>query len=219
MWVYLFFVPSVVLSVPVQNQDSCEAARKAGVNMTTYVVDVAHGVHSISVEDIRYFFDNQFPVNNTVPTTNLNLTGPPVLLFAPSRPSDFKMPGGAAVDYILANNDDPLTFSQAGKTTLEEIVHQMHMIEMWNKASKLYKDIISRNLNTQEVCTCLVDEKEPVLISAMYTFSEDFHNTIPEPIINGERRIPLGKSRELGGNKDTKKSVEADHSKVNKIKQ
>ena len=135
--------------------------------MTTYVVDVAHGVHSISVEDIRYFFDDQFPVNNTVPTTNLNLTGHPILLFAPSRPSDFKMPGGAAVDYILANNDDPLTFSQAGKTTLEEIVHQMHMIEMWNKASKLYKDIISRNLNTQEVCTCLVDGKEDWIIQEL----------------------------------------------------
>ena len=146
MWLFLLLVPSAVLSAAV---DLCEPGRNAGVNMTTYAKDVAHSLHSLSVEDIRYFFDEQFPISNTIPTVNLNLTGSPVLSFAPSRPSAFKFPAGAIVDFVLSNNDQTRTFGLAGETHLEEIVHYMHMLEMWNMASKsirrLFTDVSGKN--------------------------------------------------------------------------
>ena len=162
MWLFLLLVPSMVLSASV---DHCEPARNAGVNTTSFIQHVGHLLHSISVEDIRYFFDDQFPVDNKVPTVNLDLAGPPVLMYAPSRPSEFKFPAGAAVDYILSNNDDSLKFGSAGTTTLEEIVHHMHMLEMWNMASKLYREIESNDVDPQNVCPCLVNNEKEIIIN------------------------------------------------------
>ena len=186
-------VPTAVFSASV---DLCEPARKEGVNMTSFFVDVAHGMHSITVEDIKYFFDEKFPIENSLPTANLDLTGPKVLMFVPSRPSDFKFPGGAAVDFILSNNDDPLKFGSAGQTSLEEIVHQMHMLEMWNKASKMYKTLKTKRLDTQQICPCLVShEVKEKIIDRLALIFTVLQARIPEPIVDGERRIPIRQSR------------------------
>ena len=53
---------------------------------------LAHMMHSITVEDIRYFFDPDFPVNNSVPTVNMDLEGDHIVM-AQSVPSEFKFPG------------------------------------------------------------------------------------------------------------------------------
>ncbi len=130
MWMVLLVIPETAMTAFLSTVDQCEPARQAGIDFTTFSEIVAHNMHSLSVEDIHYFFDDKFPINNTLPTVNFDLTGSPVLLFAPSRPSVFKFPGGAAFDFILSNNDQPDKFGELGLTTLEEIMHQMHMLEM-----------------------------------------------------------------------------------------
>jgi len=194
MWLFLLLVPSAVLSASV---DSCEPARNIGINMTAFSQNVGHLVHSLSVEDIRYFFDDQFPIDNTVPTVNFDLTGTPVLKYAPSRPSAFKFPAGAAIDFILSNNDQRFKFGSAGDTNLEEIVHQMHMLEMWKMASKVYRDIKAKGVDTQKVCPCLVNEEENGLIDHMALIFKAFQEWIPYKIVEGERRIPIRASRTI----------------------
>ena len=206
MWLLLMLVPTAVFSASV---DLCEPARKEGVNMTSFFVDVAHGMHSITVEDIQYFFDEKFPIENSLPTANLDLTGPKVLMFVPSRPSSFKFPGGAAVDFILSNNDDPLKFGSAGQTSLEEIVHQMHMLEMWNKASKMYKTIKTKRLDTQQICPCLVShEQKEKIIDRLALLSTVLQARIPEPIVDGERRLPIRQGRSMRWNAWYKVSID-----------
>merc|ERR1719495_1050563 len=98
---------------------SCQAAEAYGVNLNSFALNAGHLSHSITVEDIRYFFDKDFPVDNSIPTVNSNLTGDHLLDHAPSRPSDFKFPAGAAFDFLLKNNDDPSKFMWNGLTTLK----------------------------------------------------------------------------------------------------
>jgi hypothetical protein len=114
--------------------------------MTNFMGAVTHMIHSITVEDIRYFFDDRFPVDNDVPTVNTNLTAtaPTVLPYAPSKPSVFKFPGGAHFDLVMQENDDPNSYFVHGTTHLEDLAHWFHMAEMWNRAGKMYKDIVAR---------------------------------------------------------------------------
>ena len=38
-----------------------------GINQTIMAEAVAHGIHSITVKDIRYYFDSNFPEANNIP--------------------------------------------------------------------------------------------------------------------------------------------------------
>ena len=38
------------------------------INSTVMVEAIAHGIHSITVKDIRYYFDSSFPEINSIPT-------------------------------------------------------------------------------------------------------------------------------------------------------
>ena len=55
-------------------QDICEPARQAGVELDDMGISLSHTIHDITVEDIRYFFDASFPVENSIPSCNTNLT-------------------------------------------------------------------------------------------------------------------------------------------------
>jgi hypothetical protein len=196
MWLFLLVLPASVRSLIVPTPDVCESARRVGVNMTLYAQSVAHSLHSLSVEDIRYFFDEQFPIDNSVPTINFDLTSKTnVLPYAPSRPSVFKFPGGAWFDYIINNNDKPEKFGSRGLTNLEELAHQMHMLEMWHHASIIYKDIATKNINTEEVCPCLVNEQKNEIFARIEEYAKLFKIWFVTPVIDGVRTIPARHAR------------------------
>ena len=156
--------------------ESCEAAATAaGVNLTSFTDAVGHFIHSITVEDVQYFFDPDFPIENTIPTTNVHYREDekPVLAYAPSRVSPFKFPGFASLDFVLSNNDEPETFLVNGMTTIEKLSHQFHMIEMWTKAAPIYKDIKARQVDKASVCPCLVDEHNNGIVKHLnYIYKE-----------------------------------------------
>ena len=141
--------------------ESCEAAASAaGVNIASFAHSVGHSIHSITVEDVQFFFDPDFTIENTIPTANVRYGEgeKPVLASAPFGNSPFKFPGFATFDFVLSNNDEPETFLAVGMSTLEKLSHQLHMIEMWTKASPMYKDIKARQVDKASICPCLVDE-------------------------------------------------------------
>ena len=82
LWILCFCEASDYTPSP----EWCDYAGKLGVQIDRLPVDVAHGIHSITVQDLRYFFEQDFPERNTIPTSNTNLTvgAAPVLFYAPS---------------------------------------------------------------------------------------------------------------------------------------
>jgi hypothetical protein len=188
----LLAVTAAAVSAASTGKDSCTAAATAaGVNMTTFAANVAHNTHSITVGDIQYFFEADFPEKNTIPTvnTNLNKDQNPVLSSAPVIKSMFKFPAFASFDFILSNNDHPDRFLANGLTTLEKLSHQMHMQEMWMKASIMYKQIKTRNLDTASICPCLVDEQNNGIIEHLIFVADDLKDWMPEPIVDGNRQL------------------------------
>jgi len=159
------------------DQDTCwAAAEQAGVDLENFRYNVAHMIHSLTVEDARFFFDENFPVDNDIPTVNTNLTAePPVLSYTPSFPSKFMFPLGSTLDRILLKNDDPNTFLEKGLSTLEELGHAAHMLEMMFQASKIYKTV--ENIDISKVCPCLVDEEANGIIEELEYLAEIMSTT------------------------------------------
>ena len=59
---------SRVSAMPVENCSAVLAA--SGLNQTDMMFGAGHGIHSITVRDIRYYFDPDFPEENDLPTVN-----------------------------------------------------------------------------------------------------------------------------------------------------
>jgi len=155
------------------DQETCiAAAEQAGVDFDSFKYNVGHMIHSLTVEDVRFFFDEAFPVDNDIPTVNTNLTGPPVLSHTPSFPSKFKFPLGSTLDRILLNNDDPKTFFDNGLNSLEELAHAAHMLEMLHTTSLIYKTL--ENIDINKVCPCLIDEEANGIIDELEYLAEVF---------------------------------------------
>ena len=80
---------------------------KAGFNISVLKKAASHGIHSITVKDIRirYYFDTSFPKKNYIPTVNSKLDGKDLVL--PSAPfgSEFETPGMGIMDRVLSNDD------------------------------------------------------------------------------------------------------------------
>ena len=74
-------------------------------------------------------------------------------------------------------------------TSLEKLGHQLHMHEMWMKASVMYKDIKERQLDKASICPCLVDEHTNGIVKSLGEITHDFKQWMTEPISNGTRSI------------------------------
>merc|ERR1712168_370399 len=155
------------------DQEKCEAAAQTvGVDVENFKYHVGHMIHSLTVEDVRFFFDENFPVDNNIPTGNTNLTGPVVLMQTPSFPSKFKFPMGSTLDRILLNNDEPDHFGERGWSTLEELAHAAHMLEMLHTTSQIYKNL---DIDVSSVCPCLVDDVANGIIEELEYIAEVSH--------------------------------------------
>jgi len=163
------------------DQETCiAAAEQAGVDFDSFKYNVGHMIHSLTVEDVRFFFDEAFPVDNDIPTVNTNLTGPPVLPHTPSFPSKFKFPLGSTLDRILLNNDDKSSYSIKDWTSLDELAHAAHMYEMLFSASKIYK--LLEDVAVHAICPCLVDEESNGVLDELNYLAEVFRFDNSKPL-------------------------------------
>ena len=129
-----------------------------------------HGIHSITVRDIRYYFDPVFPEGNSIPTVNPDFdnTDETVLRYAPLG-SDTGTPGMRVVDQIMSHGDNFMV--GPGLSQLERIAHGMHMNELWQRTSLIYRQV-DMNPPSPEVCSCVNDEKANGLLDHLSTISE-----------------------------------------------
>ena len=153
---------------------SCSAAKDLGVNLDSFSKHVAHNLHSITLQDIQFFFEPNFPEDNDIPTVNQDLTSDQEIVWqAPSRPSVYKFPSGAAFDFILMNSDNVDLLMEKGTSSLEKMSHAIHMQEMWYKVSLQYKKLENTELDLDQVCPCLVNEKSNEIIDRLQDIAID----------------------------------------------
>ena len=163
---FLASIIGLTLANPI-DQECPATLSKAGFNMTFLREGAAHGIHSISVQDIRYYFDADFPVQNNVPTVNLQLDSPDLILSSAPFGSDFKTPGMRVLDTILSNDDgESDNFAIQGLSVMEKIAHGMHMLEVWQKTSQFYQDF-KANPVSHEVCACAIDDEQTGMLDKL----------------------------------------------------
>ena len=68
------------LGKPAQVQDVAKTCQdifeQNGIDFDQFGMSVAHGIHSLYLEDIRYFFDPDAPEDNGIPVLNSNFSAP-----------------------------------------------------------------------------------------------------------------------------------------------
>jgi len=121
---------------------------------------VAHGIHDISVEDLRTFESDVPCKSNGVPTVNRDLVSDHGVL--PDAPcvEDGKSPFGAGtsmrvVDTVLSHMDDK-KYDVGRYSGLERLVHAFHMHHVWSRAALQYR-ALEKSPPSYMVCECARD--------------------------------------------------------------
>jgi len=147
-------------AVPVlPGNDSC-AEILAAANVTgRFAVAVAHGIHDITVEDLREFKGDVPCAGNGVPTVNRDLRSESAVL--PSAPclddgdSPFATPSMRVVDAALTRMDD-MNYDIGTTSGLQRLVHAFHMREVWALASAQYQ-ALAADPPGRAACACALD--------------------------------------------------------------
>jgi len=128
-----------------------------GLNFTTFRHGAGHGMHSITLEEIRHFFEPDAPEENYIPVVNTNLIAEEEILFhAPLLGYDenFKTMALKVMAYFMLNDNEH--FYVRGVNTLEKLTHQYHMHEIYVAAGPIYNKL-KNNPPDPELCPCVND--------------------------------------------------------------
>merc|ERR1712142_1301208 len=135
-----------------------ETMARNGLNFSSFWHGAGHGIHSLSLEEIRHFFEPDAPEENRIPVVNTNLTAEKTILFnAPLRgyDEDCKTMALKVMAYFMLN--DKPDFYQQGVNTLEKVTHQYHMHEIYFAAAPIYKKLKDDPPRDPELCPCAND--------------------------------------------------------------
>lgn len=126
----------------------------------------SHGIHSLTLQELQYFFDPSATKDNKIPMINFNLSSPDLLL--PSVPdlklnNSFLTPSMNSVDHILRNWENE-NFFMRDASVLEMLVHNLHMYETLSVSGKIYKTIKRKpKKNMRRLCKCMKKGEDEVL--------------------------------------------------------
>ena len=130
---------------------------------------VAHGVHSITLEDIQHYFKPDATEDNMVPTLNYDATSKKaVLRNAPLYGYDtsFDTTGMRHADQVLKHMDNKM-WDLKYYNTLEKLVHTLHMDEVWAK-TKLHYDRLKELRLGKSICECVTDVDNNGIMKVMH---------------------------------------------------
>lgn len=98
---------------------------------------IAHGVHSLTLPDIHYYF----PSNKSeiiMPTVNADLLSFEPIIYKPlDFEHSFETPALRVIDLVLSHMNSP-HYDMRLYTDLEKVVHAAHMQDIWQDAGKEY---------------------------------------------------------------------------------
>lgn len=139
----------------------CASVMKKGGLSKDFAKHVSHAIHSLTVEDIRMYFNKKAGEDNNIPVVNPMLRDQPrVLDNAPfmGYDTEFVTDGMKHFDVIMRGVNMP-GWRLTAFELLEKLSHVYHMSEIWAAAGKKYQKIISRGkLDVDsELCECVRD--------------------------------------------------------------
>jgi hypothetical protein len=138
-----------------KSTQECSAIFKANGVSERFPAAVAHGIHSITVADLRDL-NAHVTLDNGIPTVNFNLSSPYLVLpNAQDVASHFSTTGMRTADQVLSHMDDK-NYDVKGYTTLERLVHALHMQECWHHASMHYHRFL-HHPPSKQLCSCATD--------------------------------------------------------------
>jgi hypothetical protein len=134
----------------------CQSIMSAAGLSNRFPGVVSHGIHSLTVDALRQFKPT-VTEKNGIPTVNLNLTSlDAVLANAPDTGhSHFKTTAMHIVDGVLSHMDNSL-YDIKRYSTLEKLVHGLHMQECWYEA-KIEYDKLQHAKPSADLCRCATD--------------------------------------------------------------
>jgi len=132
--------------------------KKAGIS-GEFAKHVSHAIHSLTVEDIKMYFNKNVGEDNNIPVVNPMLRDSPrVLEDAPYMGYDeeFVTDGMKHFDVIMkgVNMDG---WHLTAFELLEKLSHVYHMSEIWAFAGKKYKKVARRLDFDSDICDCVRD--------------------------------------------------------------
>jgi len=143
------------------------------INISSFAESVAHGVHSMTVEDAKFYFDPNIGDKIKIPTINQNLTGDVLLEYLPFANYDHAFTTMALknLDLVMRNigKDD---WSIQGLNTLEKLAHVFHMQALWEKAGQTYKMFVTNPPEDPQFCSCINMIGQNDLLEALFGMAE-----------------------------------------------
>merc|ERR1711963_1146439 len=135
-----------------------EIMAQNGLDFSSFWQGAAHGLYSLHLEEIRYFFEANATEDNKIPVVNKDLSSRQTILFdAPLAGYDEHFHTMALkVMAFFMRNDRPDFFEQ-GLNTLEKLTHQYHMHEIYAAAAPIYKKMKENPPTDPELCGCVND--------------------------------------------------------------
>jgi len=163
-------------SISLCDNHACEETFRDHCIEGDFPRSIAHGIHSLTLEDLRYYFDLAAKEDNMIPSVNFDLTSPDKLFeSAPllALNNTFRTPAMNSVDHILSNWENE-NFMMVHGEVLEKLVHNLHMYETLSVSGKIYKKLKKRlNMlkkphnqdmkdDMEDICSCVNDEEHHI---------------------------------------------------------
>lgn len=147
------------MAASVLTQAQCWPIMENNGLSTRFPIKAVHITHSLTLQDIWHYFDSNATTENHVPTVNRDLDAAKAILeHAPNVGYEDKFATMAlrGVDEILSHMDNPRYITLGHYGPLGQLVHRLHMQEMWGKSGQLYQDLVLSPPSNQ-VCACVTD--------------------------------------------------------------
>jgi len=139
--------------------NSCEGVMKQKGISNAFAPVIAHAIHSLTVEDIRYYFKPDTTEDNFIPTVNKDLTSDErVLDHAPlaGYDKDWVTMEMQHFDSVMKKMNET-DYDIANFWLIEKLTHKIHMAEVWARTQIKYK-MLEKILDTDSnLCTCVND--------------------------------------------------------------
>jgi len=131
---------------------------KGGVS-EQFAKHVSHAVHSLTIEDIRMYFEKNVGEDNSIPVVNPLLRDPTrVLENAPfiGYDNEFETDGMKHFDVIM-KGVNMAGWKLSSFDLLERLSHVYHMSEIWAAAGKEYTKVAKTLDVDSDLCDCVRD--------------------------------------------------------------
>jgi len=166
---------------PSPTPDQCSVRMNSELS-ADFASVVAHATHSLSRQDIDFYFPSETEDIN-LPVVNPDLLSKTEVLSKPFEfEHAFKTPALRVVDQVLSHMNFP-DYDIRGNSAIERIVHEAHMQDWWSTGSQAYLELQkSQNGVDDELCACIRDvENNGIManlrILAKKTRGSDLSNT------------------------------------------